>query len=213
MSLPPKEPKRYSLLQSLRSSNLISPSQDQPSASNTTPPAPLIKPFNLSLHTHTPVAAVSLSLGANASRRFTIEAGRRGVIKADYVVHATNGYASSLLPEYSGRFGIVPTRGQLIATRANVLGHELWKSAFGANQGYEYWFRRPVRDECNERPLVILGGGRETPGTGFETNNDDDTTVNPLISKTLKDFLPAVFPSKFVSDARPEMEWVSLTSK
>ena len=123
-----------------------------------------------------------------------------------------------------GPDGIVPTRGQVIAVRANkpdVLG----RSGFVGNEGLEYWFPRqnpelPLHpragqtgsDKDTEKgQLIILGGGREaTRDHGFEFYQVDDSVVNPEVGAVLRRFLPAVFPGKFDEDNAVEMEWVRL---
>jgi hypothetical protein len=78
-------------------------------------------------------------------------------------------------------------------------------------KGFEYWFPRPVRD-VDEKPLVILGGGREATGPTFELYIDDDSTCNPKVGEVLRAFLPAVFEGKFDRGNDPDMEWVRFRS-
>ena len=85
----------------------------------------------------------------------------RGKISCSYVLHATNAYASHLLPHLVGPNGIVPTRGQIIATRASVTEDVLTKTGGIGNEGFEYWFPRPIKTPEEKYPLVIVGGGRE----------------------------------------------------
>jgi len=123
-----------------------------------------------------------------------------------HVVHATNAYASSLLPQLGGRTGIVPTRGQAIAVRAAVPMRELTLSGFTANYRSEYWFVRPGSTP-DERPLVILGGKRNAEGSARGTTADD-SIVDPVVGSRLREFLPEVFPGKFEGGMESEMEWV-----
>ena len=78
--------------------------------------------------------------------------------------------------------------------------------------GFEYWFPRPVNDTAtrtNTTPLVILGGGRQIGGPDYEMGITDDSAINPAISKTLREFLPKVYPEGwFQKGKEPEMEWV-----
>ncbi|KAI0032695.1 FAD dependent oxidoreductase [Vararia minispora EC-137] len=163
--------------------------------------------FLLALHTRTPVTTITPA-PFDSPRRWRLQTSR-GTISCSYVVHATNGYASYLLPQFSGYNSIVPVRGQIIATRANVNLADLTPSAFIANEGFEYWFPRPVKN-VNEKPLVILGGGRETELPHFGMFTTDDSTVNEAVGKVLREFLPSVFPGKFEPDQEPEMEWTGI---
>ena len=158
--------------------------------------------FTLRLHTHTPVTAVKRSRNA---RRWTLET-PRGPVRCTHVVHATNAYASDLLPQLAGRTGIVPTRGQAIAVRASVPARELTLSGFTANHRGDYWFVRPG-SAPDERPLVILGGQRRAEGSARGTTTDD-SVIDPVVGRRLREFLPEVFPGRFESGVEPEMEWV-----
>ncbi|CDO74745.1 hypothetical protein BN946_scf184411.g2 [Trametes cinnabarina] len=161
--------------------------------------------MSLHLHTNTPVTAIS-STSSGSSRRWNLTT-PRGPVSASYVLHATNAYASHLLPQMRGPSGIVPTRGQIIATRAAAPETVLTKAAFTGNEGFEYWFPRPL-ESGQTRPLVILGGGRESTKPDFELYVADDSRVNPKVGETLRKFLPAVFPGRYEEGAEPEMEWV-----
>ncbi|KAG6895187.1 hypothetical protein C0992_002714 [Termitomyces sp. T32_za158] len=160
--------------------------------------------FNLTLHTNTPV--ISISPSTSVSRRWSLST-RRGDIQCSYVLHATNAYTSYLLPHMRGTDGIVPTRGQVMAVRAAVPAANITKASWGGNQGFEYWFPRPVKNP-EDHPLIILGGGRDASGPTFETNVTDDSMVNAAVGKVLRDILPDVFPGKYEKGQEPEMEWV-----
>ena len=159
----------------------------------------------LTLHTNTPVTEITPS--DSLSRRWNLTT-PRGSIACSYVLHATNAYASHLLPHLRGPAGIIPTRGQSIALRAAASAQEITRTGWGGNEGFEYWFPRPVVNPSEDSPLVILGGGRDASG-GFEFYNADDSTVNSAVGDTLRRFLPAVFPGKYEEGREPEMEWVN----
>ncbi|RPD57280.1 FAD dependent oxidoreductase [Lentinus tigrinus ALCF2SS1-7] len=169
---------------------------------------------DLTLHTNTPVtsiAAISASADSSAttaSRRWNLTT-PRGPIACSYVLHATNAYASHLLPHMHGPSGIIPTRGQIIALRSAAPLAEITKSSWDGNEGFEYWFPRPLAGEETE-PLVILGGGRESTRPKFELYTVDDASVNPVVGETLRKFLPAAFPGKYEPGREPEMEWTGI---
>ncbi|KAJ7210403.1 FAD dependent oxidoreductase [Mycena pura] len=160
--------------------------------------------LELNLHTRTPVTSISRS---SNPRRWAAHT-PRGVVNCSYVIHATNAYASHLLPHLAGPDGIIPTRGQVVATRASVPAEQLFKCSWDANEGFEYWFARPVAGD--EKPLVILGGGREVQRPDFEYYQTDDSVVNPLVGASLRRFLPSVFPGKFAEGVQPESEWTGI---
>ena len=97
--------------------------------------------FDLILHTHTPVTAIekeqvfgSVSESStNATRAYTLST-PRGNIACSRIVHATNAYASHLLPILAGPQGIVPIRGQVIATRASVSTEQIKTNGWTGNE-------------------------------------------------------------------------------
>lgn len=136
----------------------------------------------------------------------------RGNISCSYVLHATNAYASHLLPHLAGPDGIVPTRGQIIATRASVTEDILTKTGGVANDGFEYWFPRPLKEPYEKYPLVIIGGGREVDKSKarFELYQTDDSVVDVDVGKALRAFLPTIYPGRFEVGKEPEMEWTGI---
>ena len=196
---------------------------------------------NVRLHTHTPVKELS-----RESNQWSLRTSR-GDVSCKYVIHATNAYASHLLPFLAGiestqrldslprgAYGILPTRGQIGSVRASVPPNELgWLSSWDDNDGDEYWFPR-YQDttqkngtSTGKNPLIILGGGRHKASEDTkETGISDDSTINPVVSRALRSYLPELFPAKFSAPASHlsvsrntdkadrdnwEMEWVRLS--
>lgn len=162
---------------------------------------------SLKLHTHTPVTAIRHLPAKCDARQWQLET-PRGPVGCTHVVHATNAYASALLPQLQGGTGIVPTRGQALSIRAAVPARELTLSGFTADHQLEYWFVRPG-SAPDERPLVILGGARDIEGSSRGATTDD-SVVDAVVGRRLREILPEVFPGKFEKGADPEMEWVRL---
>ncbi|KAG1816222.1 FAD dependent oxidoreductase [Suillus variegatus] len=162
---------------------------------------------SLSLHTRTPVTAVTHETTDNSST-YTV-ATNRGSILCSRVVHATNAYASYLLPFLAGPDGIIPTRGQVMATRASVGTDQIKIPSWSGNEGFAYWFPRPVKHDT-EKPLIIIGGGREAVGPRYELYVDDDSETHPLVGKVLREFLPSIFEGKYDPLLEPEMEWTGI---
>lgn len=97
-------------------------------------------------------------------------------------------------------------RGQVLALRAAVPSSKFERSGWVANDGFEYWFPRPTKQD--ENPIVILGGGREASKKPYELYVEDDSVLNEEVSKVLKGFLPGIFEGKYEEGREPEMEWV-----
>ncbi|EKM77231.1 hypothetical protein AGABI1DRAFT_43824 [Agaricus bisporus var. burnettii JB137-S8] len=170
------------------------------------------------LHTLTPVTSVLPSTleGHTFPQReskWTVET-PRGSLNCNNIIHATNAYASYLLPQYQDQ--IIPTRGQMAALRAKSSLDRLLHHSWGANWGYEYWFPRPeeISDSVETRnpPLVLLGGGRDTAGPMQEQYTMDDSVISEKVSKTLNRFLPELWNGTdlFEEGREPEMEWTGI---
>ncbi|RXW20482.1 hypothetical protein EST38_g5370 [Candolleomyces aberdarensis] len=166
---------------------------------------------NVTLHTHTPVTSVEPSTDSMSKRRYALFT-PRGAINCDYVVHATNGYANYLLDPAKSKVRVVPTRGQIILVPAIAGTEAVGKTGWAANEGFEYWFPRPVKDSDEERPLVVLGGAREAMAPGFEYYETDDGVVNRNIDSALRSFLPKMFPGLYDETSEPTWEWVRFSA-
>ncbi|THU94716.1 FAD dependent oxidoreductase [Dendrothele bispora CBS 962.96] len=170
--------------------------------------------LSLDLHTRTPVTSIESLQEARddnpttSTRRWKLNT-PRGFISTSYVFHATNAYTGYLLPHMHGPQGIVPTRGQVIALRAARPLQDLTKKAWYANEGFEYWFPRPMK-LGEEFPLCILGGGRSAAGPTFEWFESDDGMYNEDAGKALRACLPDLFPGRYEEGREPEMEWTGI---
>ncbi|EMD39375.1 hypothetical protein CERSUDRAFT_82107 [Gelatoporia subvermispora B] len=162
--------------------------------------------LNLTLHTRTPVTGINSTSG---SRRWQLET-PRGVVSCTYVLHASNGYSPALLPHLRGPNGVVPTRGQIMALRAAAPAVQVTTSGYTANEGFEYWFPRPVEHLESDAPLVILGGGREVVQPRFELGEVDDSKIDASVGVVLRKFLPSVFPGMYEEGRDPEIEWTGI---
>ncbi|KAG6908298.1 hypothetical protein DXG01_005399 [Tephrocybe rancida] len=158
----------------------------------------------LKLYTNTPVTSIFQTVPSG--RKWSLST-PRGIIQCNYVIHATNAYASHLLSHMHGPKGIVPTRAQIIALRTAASSTEITKDGWLGTLGWKYWFPRPVSSP-DENPLVILGGARDEIGPGLESYVVDDSTLNEDVGKALRRYLPPLFPGKYEEGREPEMEWV-----
>ncbi|PWZ00174.1 DAO-domain-containing protein [Testicularia cyperi] len=155
--------------------------------------------ISLQIFTETPVSdAPSPSPAAESIELKT----SRGPVRARHVVHATNGYASHLLPSLAGPKGIVPTRAQVVAV-APRQSKTYWGVGISSGGGYEYGHQRPSGLKNEPSPLFIFGGGREYAPTR-EWGVDDDSTLCPEVSAFLHPWLHTVFPSEYGKDVKQE---------
>ena len=104
----------------------------------------------VNLQTNTPVSSITPT-HAESEPAWVVNTGR-GSIKCHTVIHATNGYASALIPEMKGK--IVPVKGmvaRLIPTKAPQLA-ESYMMRFS---DYEYDYLIPRPDGS-----IVVGGAR-----------------------------------------------------
>ncbi|EFP90064.2 uncharacterized protein PGTG_15912 [Puccinia graminis f. sp. tritici CRL 75-36-700-3] len=164
--------------------------------------ASLIDGLNIELFTHTAVRKIERS--AFGKPNWMVDTSR-GKFESKYVVHATNAYASYLLPQLRAHHQqiIVPTRAQVIAVQPKSSNRsQVWTSGFSANEGYDYLFQRPFRPSDKRsadprNPVVILGGGRNHAPPQFEVGIGDDSRLNGQVGTYLRSFLPQWFPSYY----------------
>jgi len=119
----------------------------------------------------------------------------RGEIHTKAVVYATNGFTHHLLPELTSV--VVPVRGQVLATEPLP---RLWEFDWLANDGYEYAIQR-------QDGRIIFGGMRRQSPT-HEVGIEDHDTLEPNVSKGLRQFLQEAFglPQKI----RIDYEWTGI---
>ena len=115
-----------------------------------------------------------------------------------------------LICRCGGRCGLILT--WLARNYLREVADAIGRAGWGANDGFEYWFPRPIAvdgpETEPEKPLVILGGGREVTKPKFELYETDDGSVNPLVYNALRAFLPVVFPGgMYDKEGKLEPEW------
>lgn len=170
--------------------------------------------LDLRLHTHTPVTAIHpISSTTNTPRWSLITP--RGPVLCSSVLHATNAYASHLLPHLagSGATSIIPVRGQVLAVRPPAAAAKAVSAGMSWSGGGGYWFPRlqPLDNKDNDpRPLVILGGMRDAAGPPFEAHITDDSALNAVVGEALRAFLPGMFPDDNATEVEVEAEWTGI---
>ncbi|KAK1508009.1 uncharacterized protein CCOS01_16010 [Colletotrichum costaricense] len=161
----------------------------------------------LQLETNTPVLKVSRADSEHGSWTVTTS---RGKITANKVIHATNGYASHLLPELDGR--IIPLKGHVAAIpppRAYIDLPLSTSFAFVSDENYDYLIQRP-----GPQKYLIWGGGEGAHPNGPEGGygDCDDSFVVPEVldfikkgpSRTFKGWQESLeSPSSGVRDSVP----------
>ncbi|KAK8088438.1 FAD dependent oxidoreductase [Apiospora hydei] len=73
-------------------------------------------PSSLSLHPHTPVTSVTKTM-EGSSPRYVVTTDTGRTLKAKVVLHATNGYASHLVPSLRGKRGVVGCMAHMLGVQ------------------------------------------------------------------------------------------------
>jgi glycine/D-amino acid oxidase-like deaminating enzyme len=163
----------------------------------------------LELYTNTPATSVD----KEGDGTWKVETSK-GVVKAEKVVLATNGYTSFLCDKF--RKIIVPLRGQITAHRpgSNMPKEGLPTTySFIYENGYEYMIPRPQGSKFAGD--IIMGGGlvkaKDEGIDEFGTTND--TSINPEISAYLTETTPRYFGENWGEDDRDgriRKEWTGI---
>ncbi|KAK6442684.1 hypothetical protein LTR95_001097 [Oleoguttula sp. CCFEE 5521] len=134
----------------------------------------LSKHKSFALEAQTPVLGISVS--DDSSLPYLVRTSR-GTIRAQHVVHCTNGHASHLLPALANK--IIPVRGQMSAQTPSSglprLGHSYSWSLCWPGGGFDY-----MTQAGDAEGLVFLGGGaQQAKEVGVvELGVTDDSVLN-----------------------------------
>lgn len=156
--------------------------------------------IDISLEVYTHALAEGISPSKRKDGRWRIKTSR-GEISANQILHATNAYATYLLPHLTQtKNQIIPTRGQVISiTPPTPPNHPNTNPSFASLS--EYLFHRPSGD-------IIIGGARAFAGPPFEAGVTDDSSVNEIVGKKLRENVKALFG--WSEDGEVAMEWTGI---
>ncbi|MCJ1399914.1 hypothetical protein MMC11_003117 [Xylographa trunciseda] len=162
----------------------------------------------LNIQTETPALAMTPS-----ETGWTVKT-PRGMINAEKVILATNGYTAHLYPALQGI--IVPLRGHMTAQRPGKAMPQEGLAAtysFIYADGYEYMIPRP-QGSTFAGDIMIGGGLTKAPDEGlFEFGTTDDTTKDPDIIDYLENSTQKYFGSNWGDDhpdGRVRQAWTGI---
>lgn len=162
---------------------------------------------HVNLQTHTPVTKVSENEGAS-SHRWLVQTAR-GSVATQKVVFATNGYTSSLLPQY--RDVIVPVRGTcsriVVPNRCDV--PRLTNSYTIRWNSWDYDYLVPRHDGS-----IVVGGARSSfvhQQDGWY-NVTDDSRVLASAERYFDDYMQRTFQGWENSGAYTDRVWTGSMS-
>lgn len=143
---------------------------------------------NLSIHPFTP--AIESTYHSSEPFPYMVST-TKGVIRSRTVLHATNGYASHLVPEMQGSEGVFGCRAHMMGIRPNQKGseeHQL-EGGFGYADFFHWIMQRP-----SHGPFLYGLANAENIGN---YNDCEVYASKEPIRKTMLDFLCEVFPQQF----------------
>jgi glycine/D-amino acid oxidase-like deaminating enzyme len=108
--------------------------------------------LGVNLQTNTPVTSITPEHAYQGIPTWTVNS-TRGSIKCNTVIHATNGYASNLVPELQGK--IVPVKGMVARLVPTTDRPALAESYMMRFSDYEYDYLIPRPDGS-----IVVGGAR-----------------------------------------------------
>lgn len=157
----------------------------------------------VNLQTHTPVTGVSGSLDAEGY--YTLTTKDRGTLRAKKIIYATNGYTSSILPEFENK--IVPVKGicSHIVPRTTPAPH-LPNSYIIRWSPTEYEYLIPRLDGS-----IVVGGARERYykdlDSWYNTVEDDKLITTGNAHRYFDDYMQKNFKGWEDSGAYTHKVW------
>lgn len=147
----------------------------------------------LTIHPYNPARSVTKT-DSSGKPRYTVETDK-GSIGCWAVVHATNAYASYLIPSLRGPKGVLGCKAECIAIPPNVpaAGDPCLRGGLGFDEFMHYVIQRP-----NDGPLIYGWSGVE-----MVANYDDSDALpksddkKPAGHGEMAGFLESAFPQRF----------------
>lgn len=160
--------------------------------------------WGANLQTNTPVISISEKPGKDG--RWVISTDR-GEIKAEKIIVTTNGYISSLLPEFKSK--IVPVRGIVVriavpeGKKAPLLTNT-YTIKYGAKE-YDYLMPRPDGS-------IVVGGAKQEvlKDEAYWYGNGDDSEMVPGGEEYFQGYMQRMFTGWENSDAQITHKWTGV---
>lgn len=166
-------------------------------------------PDELSIETNTAVESITVT--GNGPRRFpyAVETGR-GVIHVRHVVHATNAFASQLVPGLRNK--IVGARAHMTAQQPaqqfpDCAGSRSWSVVYGT--AFDYVTQRPSASDSRPGDLMLGGGFTRSLKQGIDQVGlyDDGAALDGLTMAHLMGIFPSVFAPRWGQGAEIKQAW------
>lgn len=143
----------------------------------------------LTIHAYTPASSVVSDFTAERYH-YTVST-NRGEIKARAVFHATNGYASHLVPSLCGKDGVYGRKAHMLGVQPNITAPDTCQLSrgFGYQDFWHWILQRP-----NNGPYLY---GLATAEVTGDYNDNITLPENTPHRREMVQFLETVFPHHF----------------
>jgi glycine/D-amino acid oxidase-like deaminating enzyme len=169
-------------------------------------------PDTLSVETNTPVESISVPEKTPKGFPYAVQTAR-GTIHVRQVVHATNGFASHLVPGL--RRKITGARAHMSAQQVGQQfpyadGTHSWSVVYG--DGFDYATQRPSATGDPKGHLLIGGGFMRSLKQGIDQVGlyDDASSPDPLTTTHIAGIFPAIFHPKWGAGAELKQMWCGI---
>ncbi|KAH7398606.1 FAD dependent oxidoreductase-domain-containing protein [Pyrenochaeta sp. MPI-SDFR-AT-0127] len=166
-------------------------------------------PDTLSIETHTPVESVSVPDNGPPGFPYALQTAR-GTLHVRHVVHATNAFASHLVPGLRNK--IVGARGHMSAQQPGrqfprAGGMRSWSVVYGG--GFDYVSQRPSASSDAQGDVMLGGGFMRSLKQGIDQVGlyDDGVALEPLTTSHIAGIFPAIFHPKWGAGAELKQVW------
>ncbi|CRK17779.1 hypothetical protein BN1708_003057 [Verticillium longisporum] len=166
-------------------------------------------PEQLFVETMTPVEAISTSPDELADFPYIVHT-PRGTVHVRHVVHATNAFASHLVPGLRSK--ITGVRAHMSSQRPgdlfpNCQGQRSWGVIYGG--AFDYVTQRPSSPDEPQGDLMLGGGFSRSLKQGVDQVGlyDDGARIDALTVSHISGIFPAVFSPKWGEGASVENAW------
>ncbi|KAM0274243.1 hypothetical protein ACHAQH_008041 [Verticillium albo-atrum] len=166
-------------------------------------------PESISIETTTPVESISTNTDGSAEFPYTIHT-PRGVVRVRHVVHATNAFASHLVPGLRNK--ITGIRAHMSAQRPgeqfpDCRGDRSWGVVYG--EAFDYVTQRPSSDGEAQGDLMLGGGFTRSLKQGVDQVGlyDDGAPIDALTMSHISGIFPAIFSPNWGTGASVEQAW------
>lgn len=166
-------------------------------------------PKNISIETATPVMSIDSSAEGPPGFPYTIYT-PRGIVHVRQIVHATNAFASHLVPGLRSK--ITGVRAHMSAQRPgdafpNCGGDRSWGVVYG--DAFDYVTQRPSSPGGPQGDLMLGGGFVRSLKQGVDQVGlyDDGAPVDALTVSHLSGIFPAIFSPNWGKGSTVEQVW------